>query len=65
MRIQNKLDIAGIKEEITKTNDIVRQVSGFEIHYIRPTYGNVNENLKQVSRELGMPMVNWTIDSED
>lgn len=61
----NKLDIAGIKEEITKTNDIVRQVSGFEIHYIRPTYGNVNENLKQVSRELGMPMVNWTIDSED
>ena len=61
----NKLNIEEIKDQITRTNDIVREASGFEIRYIRPTYGNVQENLKQVSRELNMPMVNWTIDSED
>ena len=61
----NKLDIPAIKDQLVRTNDIVRQVSGFEIRYIRPTYGNVGESLKQVSRELNMPLVNWTIDSED
>ena len=61
----NKLNIEEIKDQITRTNDIVREASGFEIRYIRPTYGNVKDNRKQVSRELNMPMVNWTIDSED
>lgn len=61
----NKLSVEEIKDQITRTNDAVREASGFEIRYIRPTYGNVKENLKQVSRELNMPMVNWTIDSED
>ena len=61
----NKLNIEEIKDQITRTNDAVREASGFEIRYIRPTYGNVQDNLKQVSRELNMPMVNWTIDSED
>ena len=61
----NKLSVEEIKDQITRTNDIVREASGFEIRYIRPTYGNVKDNLKQVSRELNMPMVNWTIDSED
>ena len=61
----NKLNAAEIKDQIVRTNEVVKKVSGFDVHYIRPTYGNVSENLKQVSRELNMPMVNWTIDSED
>ena len=49
-------------EEITKTNDIIKEITGTYPQFIRPPFGSWNDNL-----ECGITMfpVMWTIDTLD
>ncbi|NBJ93084.1 polysaccharide deacetylase family protein [Parablautia muri] len=50
------------KEEIIKTNEAIKQVTGEDTIYVRPPYGSWN---KEFEKELNMFPVLWTIDPLD
>lgn len=50
------------KQELVRTNEILRNLTGEEIPYVRPPYGSWN---KQFEKELNMIPVLWTIDPLD
>lgn len=51
-----------IKEEIEITNNLIKEITGDYPKLFRPSYGNYNENIKNIAN---MEVVNWTIDSLD
>lgn len=50
------------KQEIIKTNEVIKEVTGEDTIYIRPPYGSWN---KEFEKELNMFPVLWTIDPMD
>lgn len=50
------------KEELLKTNQILKEITGEETLYVRPPYGTWDKKLEQ---ELSMLPVLWTIDPLD
>lgn len=50
------------KEEIVKTNEAIRKVTGEDTIYVRPPYGSWN---KEFEKELNMFPVLWTVDPQD
>lgn len=50
------------KEEIIKTNEAIKEVTGEDTIYVRPPYGSWN---KEFEKELNMFPVLWTIDPLD
>ncbi len=50
------------KQEIRKTNEVIREVTGQDTIYVRPPYGSWN---KEFEKELNMFPVLWTIDPLD
>lgn len=56
------LSKAAVKSEITKTRDEVKKIIGETPTLLRPPYGNFNKN---VSKNAGVPMIYWSVDTED
>lgn len=50
------------KQEIVKTNEVIKAVTGEDTIYVRPPYGSWN---KEFEKELNMFPVLWTIDPLD
>ena len=50
------------KEELVKTNQVLREITGQEILYVRPPYGSWD---KALEAELNMFPVLWTLDPLD
>lgn len=50
------------KEELVKTNEIIKEITGEEVQYVRPPYGSWD---KKFETELMMFPVLWTIDPLD
>lgn len=50
------------KDEIIKTNEVIKEITGEDTIYIRPPYGSWN---KEFEKELNMFPVFWTIDPLD
>lgn len=57
-----KLDDYSIINEIKKTNNAIRDITGAETIYLRPPYGNINEEIKSLSN---MYTILWSLDTED
>lgn len=51
-----------IKDQITKTNDLFKELTGKEMWLLRPSYGAVN---KRVLLQVQMPVILWNIDTLD
>lgn len=51
-----------IHQEVIKTNEILKKITGEAPQFIRPPYGNHKDNLEDLT---GMVMVLWTIDPLD
>lgn len=49
-------------EEIEKTNQIVKEISGTTIEYIRPPFGDVN---RELAEEMCLMTVMWSVDPLD
>ena len=51
-----------IKEEFTKSNEVLQSITGNTFHLIRPPYGSINENIKE---SLDATFILWNVDTED
>lgn len=60
----NKLSKKEIKESIIKTNELIYSTIGINPNVLRPPYGIVNEDLKEVCKELDMSIILWTSDKD-
>lgn len=58
----NILSASQIKKEINSTNKAIKKVTGQIPTVLRPPYGNYN---KTVSKYAGVPMIYWSVDTED
>lgn len=58
----SKLSVEELKKQIELTNQIVQNTLHYEIKYLRPTYGSVNQKLKKNSN---LEIVLWNVDTKD
>jgi peptidoglycan/xylan/chitin deacetylase (PgdA/CDA1 family) len=56
---------AAIRSELEGTNNIITSVLGRTVTLMRPPYGAVNPRVELVSSELGLKIVNWSVDTDD
>lgn len=50
------------KDELVRTNEILKEITGEEVQYVRPPYGSWD---KSFEKELNMFPVLWTVDTLD
>lgn len=58
----DNLTSSEIKEEISKSNDVFKKITGQNLKYIRAPYGNANS---QTRKSIDYPLIHWCVDSED
>ncbi len=58
----NRQNTESFKQELIKTNEVIKEVTGEDTIYVRPPYGSWNKEFEQ---ELNMFPVLWTIDPLD
>lgn len=61
-QILTKVDISEVGPEVTKTNDIFKNLLGEQSTVMRPPGGATNE---EVLTQINMPIVLWSIDTKD
>ncbi|MFF0309404.1 polysaccharide deacetylase family protein [Streptosporangium sp. NPDC004379] len=54
-----------ITDQLVRGRDAVAQASGQVPTLVRPPYGKVGDQVTAVARELGMPVVRWSVDTGD
>ena len=57
-----KLDNYSVMDEIKKSNEAIKNITGSETIYLRPPYGNINSDIKNISN---MYTILWDLDTED
>ncbi|MCE5168838.1 polysaccharide deacetylase family protein [Paenibacillus profundus] len=60
-----KLSDESFRHQVTRTEDIVRGITGQQMRYIRPPYGNISEEQIKWLASQDMLIVNWNVDSLD
>lgn len=60
-----KLSVEQNKEEITKSNRIIKNVTGRSVRLFAPPSGSFGENTEIACRALGQKMILWTKDTID
>ena len=50
------------KQELIQTNEVIKEITGEEVQYVRPPYGSWD---KSFEKELNMFPVLWTVDPLD
>lgn len=61
----SQLSAEQCKEEIMKPHEKVKQLTGKDMCLFRPPYGDYNDNLINVCREIGYYPIQWDVDSLD
>lgn len=61
-KILTRADAAGIREQVSKTNAAVKNITGTDPIVMRPPGGCVNDTVKS---QTSMPMILWSIDTLD
>lgn len=57
-----RISAVDIKNEISRTQDAIKQAAGVSASLMRPPYGAVNETVKQ---NVGLPIILWSVDPDD
>lgn len=60
----NELDEAKIRDELTRTDELISKYHG-EAKLFRPPYGRYNRMVLNVAEELGYKTILWSVDPED
>ena len=53
------------RTEIQKAHDRIKELTGVEMNLFRPPYGDYNNTLVEVCKDMGYHCVQWDIDSLD
>lgn len=61
----NKLSVEDFRNQIERTNRILKSITGHEPRLIRPPYGEINEEQLRWARKNNYKVVNWNVDSLD
>lgn len=61
-RSLTKLSLEEQREQIEKTQDIIKKYTGFTPIYLRPTYGSVNSKLRN---NTNLDIALWNVDTKD
>lgn len=54
-----------VRRDLILTNTEIEAVTGIKPALFRPPYGRFNNDVQSVSRELGLSILNWSIDPRD
>ncbi|MDR0505023.1 MAG: polysaccharide deacetylase family protein [Bifidobacteriaceae bacterium] len=54
-----------VTNELAKTAKAIKQATGQTTPFFRPSYGAINKTVKQVAKQQGLAMINWSVDTED
>ncbi|MER7127658.1 polysaccharide deacetylase family protein [Streptosporangium saharense] len=54
-----------IREELTRTQDIVKQATGKTPTLLRPPYGELDYRVQEIAKEMNLPIVLWNGGSRD
>jgi len=60
-----KIKESEIKSEIVRTQELVHKLTGKYPTTLRPPYGLYNDQVQEVAKELGLPIVLWNTASHD
>ncbi|MFJ5710726.1 MULTISPECIES: polysaccharide deacetylase family protein [unclassified Streptomyces] len=64
-RILTDLDENEVREELSRTQDAVERITGRKPVLMRPPQGRTDSTVSDVSRELGLAQVLWSITAKD
>nr|WP_297180958.1 polysaccharide deacetylase family protein [uncultured Agathobaculum sp.] len=59
------LSVDGIRQEITSATATIEEKARQAPTVLRPVGGGVNADVKAVAKELGLPIINWNVDTQD
>lgn len=59
------LSASEMERQIMQAVEAVQKIVDVPVRFIRPPYGSVDDNVRRVAKRLGMPIVEWSIDTED
>ncbi|MCI7125837.1 MAG: polysaccharide deacetylase family protein [Agathobaculum sp.] len=59
------LDADGVYDQVSSTSDLIASFTSHKPTVMRPVGGGVNGTVKEQMRGLGLPIVNWSLDTED
>ena len=59
------LDEDGIRSQINDATEAIKAIAGQPSQVLRPVGGGVNSDVKAVAKELGYPIIIWSVDTED
>ena len=60
-----KLSIKDMTKEIMNTRAMIYSVTGKDTTIMRPPYGSFNDETREVCRDNGVVMINWSLDTLD
>lgn len=59
------LPAAELRDELARTNRVIKAYTGVEPHTMRPPYGLTDKRVAQESKRQGLAQIVWTVDTED
>lgn len=59
------LDAEGVRDQVESNNTLIEEKTGKTPTVMRPVGGGVNDTVKEQMRALGLPIINWSVDTED
>ena len=59
------LGVDDIRSQIDDATNAIKDIAGQAPQVLRPVGGGVNSDVKAVAAELGYPIINWSVDTED
>lgn len=60
-----KLSTEELKDQIMNTRAKIYEVTGVDTTLVRPPYGSYNDQVQSVAGQLGVALVNWSVDTLD
>lgn len=61
----SKLNVEGIKAELSASSEAIKEVTGKEVDLFRPPYGDYDDELIKTASEQGYYTIQWDVDSLD
>ena len=64
-RNMRSLNETEIRNTLTRTNNAIEQITGTNPNIYRPPFGMTNPKVRNISEDLGLSIVNWSLDGMD
>ena len=61
----SRMSAAGIRDELSRTRNVIYQTTGRNPTLLRPPYGSYNATVQSVAKEFGYPLILWSVDTRD